>query len=371
MTGVTFVSSKQERAEFFRFPYRHYEKNEFWVPPLLMEQKKLLDTGKNPFFKNAEAALFLAEKDGVTAGRIAAIIDHRFNRVHETKTGFFGFFESIDASSVTELLLRVAGDWLRERGMNRLLGPASPSMMDQVGILVEGFDDYPYIMMPWNKPYYDRLLTDVGLEKEIDLYAYEVSQSNVNRERMERALSIVRRRLPDLHIRSLNLKKIGDELQIIRHIFNESWKENWGFIPLSEEELIAMGKDLKMIVDTDIAHIAEIGGDPVAFSISLPDYNQVFRKMNGKLLPFGIFQLLWHRRKIDRIRTALMGVLPAWRGRGIDALLHQRTIDNGLKSGYKSSELSWILESNTEMIRVAEKVGGIKSRACRIYCKEL
>lgn len=370
-TGVTFVSSESEKKEFLYFPYKHYKDDTFWVAPLLIEQKKLLNKEKNPFYKNAEAAFFLAEEDGEPAGRIAAIIDHRYNKHHDTKTGFFGFYESKNSQDVTELLFRVAEDWLRDRGMTDLLGPANPSMMDEIGILIDGFEEYPYLMMPYHKPYYNELLTGAGLEKEIDLYAYEVDQGSVNRQRMQRAVDIVKRRIPGLEIREINLRKMKDELKIIQHIFNEAWKDNWGFIPLSYEELEVLGKDLKMIVNPKFAHIAEIDGEPVAFSVALPDYNQVFRKMNGKLFPVGIFKLLYHKKNINRIRTALMGVLPKHRGKGIDALLHQKSIDNGLQFGFDTSELSWILETNVEMIRVAEKIGGTRTKTYRMYRKDL
>jgi len=366
---VTYVSTEAEKKQFLLFPYTHYKNYPYWVAPLISEQKKLLNPNKNPFFERAEAAFFIAEKNGTPSGRIAAIIDHRFNDFHQAKTGFFGFFESVESQAVSDLLFRVAADWLRDKGMEKVLGPANPSMMDEIGILVEGFEEYPYILMPYHKPYYDRLITNSGLSKAMDMYAFEVDQSTVNRQRMQRAVDIVKKRNPGLTIREIRLKKIKDELQIIRHIFNEAWKENWGFIPLSEEELNALGADLKAIVDTNVAHIAEINGEPVAFSIGLPDYNQVFRKMNGKLLPFGILKLLYYRRKINRIRTALMGVLPEHRGKGIDALLHQKAIDN--KVGYYASELSWILETNVEMIRVAERLGASKTKTYRMYEKKL
>jgi GNAT superfamily N-acetyltransferase len=371
MTGVTIVSTKQEKRAFLRFPYQHYNRDEKWVAPLLMEQKKLLSREKNPFFRDAEMAQFLAEQNGEPAGRIIAVIDHRYNRFHDSKRGFFGFFESVEEPAVANLLFRAAGDWLKSRGMTELAGPANPGMMDEVGILVDGFDEYPYIMMPYHKPYYDGLIRGAGLEKEMDLFAYEVTESTVNLERMNRALSIVRKRLPDVVIREINLRKIKEELVIVRHIFNEAWKENWGFIPLSEHELSSMASDLKQIIDTDIAHVAEIRGEPVAFSIGLPDYNQVFRRMNGRLFPTGLFKLLYHKRNINRYRTALMGVLPAYRGKGIDALLHQQAIEKGLAAGYRASELSWILENNSEMIRVAERIGGNKTKTYRMYRKEL
>lgn len=368
-TEVTFVSTEAEKEQFLHFPYTHYKGDTYWVAPLISEQKKLLNLNKNPFFKQAEIAFFFAEKNGSPSGRIAAIIDHRFNEFHKTKTGFFGFFESVESQTVTDLLFRVATGWLRDKGMNKLLGPANPGMMDEIGILVEGFEAYPYIMMPYNKSYYDRLLKNAGLEKAMDMYAFEVDQSTVNRQRMRRAVEIVKKRNPGLTVREIKLKKLNDELQIIRHIFNEAWKENWGFIPLSEEELNALGADLKAIVDTNVAHIAEINGEPVAFSIALPDYNQVFRRMNGKLYPFGMLKLLYYRRKINRVRTALMGVLPVHRGKGIDALLHQKAIDN--KVGYYASELSWILETNVEMIRVAERLGASKTKTYRMYRMDL
>ncbi|MAL18837.1 MAG: hypothetical protein CL670_06930 [Balneola sp.] len=371
-SGVTFVSTKEEKKRFTNFIYPFYEGQEHWVPPLRMDQKKLIDTDKNPFFENAEMALFIAEKDGKDVGRIAAIIDHRFNKYHATKTGHFGFFECIDDQHTADLLFRVASDWLRDRGMNKVVGPASPSMMDTIGVLIEGFDKDPYILMPYNFPYYDELIKNAGFSKEMDMYAYIVDTETVAVDRMSRAMDIVKRRLPDIEIRPVNLRKMNSEIKIIREIFNQAWKENWGFIPLTEAEFQAAGKDLKMIIDTDYAHIAEIKGEPVAFSIGLPNINEIIKDMNGKLFPFGIFKLLWKKRKVSGLRTALMGVLPEWQGKGIDALLHQRSIQNGLESEGKTvSELSWILESNPEMIRVAERIGGELDKSYRMYSKEL
>ncbi len=369
--SVTFISSDSEKKEFISFPYSHYENDTYWVAPLLMEQKKLLNPKKNPFFNNAEIALFNAEHEGKPAGRIAAIVDHRFNDFHNTKTGFFGFFECIDRQSTADLLFRVAEDWLRDKGMTDVLGPANPSMMDEVGILVEGFDKYPSIMMPYHKPYYDKLLKGAGYEKSMDLLTYLVTQDSVDRDRANRAMEIVKKRLPGISIRKLRLKKIKEEVKIIRDIFNSAWKNNWGFIPLSEEEFDALAKDLKTIVDPNFAHIAEIDGKPVAFSVALPDYNQIFRNMDGKLLPFGWLKILMNKNKIDKVRTALMGVIPEYQGRGIDVLLHREAIENGLEEGVYSSEVGWILENNVQMVRVAEKIGGTLDKRYRMYKKDL
>lgn len=369
--SVTFITSDAELKDFISFPYSHYEEDQYWVPPLLIEQKKLLNTKKNPFFNNAEIALFNAEHEGKPAGRLAAIIDHRYNDFHNTKTGFFGFFECIDRQSTADLLFRVAEDWLRDKGMTDVLGPANPSMMDEVGVLVEGFDKYPSIMMPYHKAYYDKLLKGVGYEKSMDLLTYLVTQDSVDRERANRAMEIVKKRLPGISIRKIRLKKIKEEVKIIREIFNSAWKNNWGFIPLSEEEFAALAKDLKTIVDPNFAHIAEIDGKPVAFSVALPDYNQILRDMNGKLLPFGWLKILMNKNKIDKVRTALMGVIPEYQGRGIDVLLHREAIENGLEEEVYSSEVGWILENNVQMVRVAEKIGGTLDKRYRMYKKDL
>lgn len=368
---ISIITTEKDRKEFIEFPYRHYSHNKYWVAPLLMEQKKLINEKKNPFYNNAEIALFLAKLNGETAGRIAAIIDHRYNEFHQAKTGFFGFFESIDNHNTANLLFKVAEDWLREKGMEDVLGPSNPSMMDEIGILVDGFEKYPSILMPYHKPYYDKLAKKAGYEKEMDLLTYLVTQNSVDRDRAERAVKIVKKRLPDLEIRKINMRKIKDEVHIIRDIFNEAWKNNWGFIPLSKEEFDALASDLKTIVDDDFAHIAEINGKPVGFSIALPDYNQVFRDMNGRLFPFGIFKLLWNKRKIDKVRTALMGVLPEYQGKGIDVLMHREAIQNGLEKGVYSSEVGWILENNIQMVRVAERIGGTLDKRYRMYSKKL
>jgi len=369
--GISLVTTKKERKNFINFPYQHYANDEHWIAPLKMEQKKLIDESDNPFYENGEIALFLAEQDDKICGRIAAIQDRRYNEHHGNKTGFFGFFESINDQSVANLLVKVAEDWLRERGHTDVLGPSNPSMMDEVGILVDGFEYDPSIMMPYHKPYYDDLLKGTGLKKQMDLYAFRVTQGTVNLDRMYRAEEIVRRRMPKLRIREVDLKKIDEEVEIVRHIFNKAWSSNWGFIPLTKKELEDLAADLKMILDPKIAHIAEVDGEPVAFSIALPDLNQVLRRMDGTLFPTGIFKLLWYQRKIDRIRTALMGVLPEYQGRGIDALLHKEAITNGLEVGYKSSELGWVLESNKSMIRVAERIGAHIEKTYRMYGKDL
>ena len=369
--AISVVDSKEQKKEFLEFPYRLYENDQYWVPPLRIEQKKLIDTEGNPFYENADIELFLVYNNGDLVGRIAAIIDHRYNDYHNSKTGFFGFFECINRKRTAHLMFQVAEEWLRSRGMEEMMGPTNPGMMDEIGVLVSGFQKYPSILMPYHKEYYDSLLKSVGLEKAMDLYTYEVNQDNVDRARMNRAVEIVRRRLPDVTIRKIRLNKIKEEIKIIQEIFNEAWKDNWGFIPLTENEFMYLAKDLKSVVDDDYAHIAEADGRPVAFSVALPDYNQILKDMDGHLFPFGFLKILWNRRKITRIRTALMGVRPEYQGKGIDALLHRESIENGLKGNKYASEIGWILENNVQMNRVAEKIGGEHDKTYRMYRKSL
>jgi len=369
--GVTIVTTDDERKKFIDFPYQHYSDNDVWVPPLKMDQKKLIDTKKNPYFDNAEIALFIAEHNGEIAGRISAVVDHRYNEHHGTKTGHFGFFECIDNQETANLLFRVASDWLKDKGMKDVLGPASPGMMDTIGLLVDNFDKQPYLLMPYNKPYYEKLVKGAGFKDEMDLLAYYVNKENMDLSRFERAQDIIYRRYPTLNIRQINMKKLNEEVEIVRNIYNEAWKDNWGFLPLTYEELQHTAKDFKMILDPGFAHIAEIKGEPVAFSIALPDYNQVFKDMGGNLFPFGIFKFLFGKKKIDRLRTALLGVLPKYQGKGIDALLTEKALQTGIRKNLTQSEISWILGTNIQMIRLAEKIGGKLDKTYRMYRKEL
>ncbi len=368
-TGIYLVSDASERKEFLNFPYRLYQEQPLWIPPLMMEQKKLIDTAKNPFYETADLAMFVATRNGKTAGRIAAIHNKVYNEHHGTNIGFFGFFDCIDDQRVCDLLVKAVGDWFSERGIHEVLGPTSPGMMDVIGVLIEGFEHEPGLLMSYNFPYYDSLLKNAGMDKAMDLFAYRVNKQTVTLDRMARAADIVRSRIPNLTIREVNLKDFDHEVAIIRHIFNRAWAKNWGFVPLSESQFKYLAKDLKTIIDTDFAHVAEVEGIPVAFSVALPDLNQALKHINGKLLPFGILKLLYYARKIHQIRTALMGVIPEFQGKGIDALLHKQTIENGLAKGFDSAELSWILESNVDMIRVAERIGASVEKRYRMYTK--
>lgn len=371
LQGIAYVSTENERQQFIEFPYKHYAGDPVWVPPLKIQQKELIDTRKNPFYKNADVAFFLAYHNGSVAGRIAAIHNHAFNRSNNDTAGFFGFFECIENEFVANLLFRVVGDWLRKRGCTRLLGPMNPGLLDEIGIQVEGFEHRPAIMMPHSKPWYDRIIRSAGLEKAVDLYSCKVTRKTIAFDRLDRALDIVKKRTPGITVRSVNLRDFEGEVNIIHRIFNKAWAKNWGFYEVDLEVLSHLAKDLKRIVDPDFAHIAEINGEPVAFSIALPDYNQVFQKMDGTLFPTGFLKLLWHRRKIDALRTALMGVLPEYQGRGIDALLAREAMMNGFKREFQTAEVGWLLETNTDILRVVERAGAKREKVYRLYSQEI
>ncbi len=371
LNGVHLVTTKSQMRDFVLFPYSHYKNDEHWVAPLLMDEKKLIDVKKNPFYEEAEAAFFIAEKNGEIAGRIGVIDNHTYNKFHNENVGFFGFFECVDDQSVADLLLRVASDWLKQRGREKMMGPFNPSNMDTIGMLVDAFDKNPYVMMPYTKSYYPKLMEGAGLTKEMDMFAFIVTRDSVNFEHIDKGEALVRKRYPDLSIRKVNLSKMTQEVEIIKEIFNKAWAQNWGFHPVADKIFTKLGKDLKMVIDTDFAFIAEIGGKPIAFSIALPDFNQILKKINGRLLPVGLFKLLYYKRKINQMRVALMGVIPEYQGKGIDAIMHKQAIVNGLEKGYQSAELSWVLETNINMIRLAERVGAVVDKTYRVYSKSL
>ena len=369
--GAIIVSTPDQMKQFLEFPYQHYTGDKNWIPPLRLMQKHTLDVAKNPFYQHAEAAFFLAKYNGQPSGRIAAIHNKAYNEYNGTNTGFFGFFESIDNQATADFLLKIAGDWLKKRGISDVIGPMNPGMLDEIGILVNGFDLKPSIMMPYTKPYYDKLIKRAGYEKAMDLYTYKVTQQSVAIDRIQRAEEIVKKRVPGITIRQVNLRYLEREVDIIHKVYNKAWARNWGFSEISYDEFRDLAEGLKKIIDPDIAHVAEIDGEPVGFSISLPDINQALQHMDGSLLPFGIFKYLYYKRQINRIRTALMGVIPEYQKKGIEALLYGQAVRKGLAKGYNEAEIGWLLESNQDMIRVAEKVGGTLQKTYRLYHNDI
>ncbi|MCS7081802.1 MAG: hypothetical protein N2561_01455 [Bacteroidetes bacterium] len=364
------VQERRDWLRFIAFPYRLYRREPNWVPPLWIEQRRLLDPARNPFFEHSQIALFLAERDGHVIGRIAAIRNGNHLAVHQDGTGFFGFFEVIPDYEVAAALLERAAQWLRDRELLLMRGPVNPSLNDTAGVLLEGFEHPPALLMPYNPPYYAEFLERFGLRKVMGMYAYYVDVQTVQTDKLERGVELVHRRLPDLRVRKVNLKDFEREARTVRDIYNEAWRENWGFVPMTEREFAHLAQGLRAVVDPHIVFIAELQGQPVGFSVSLPNLNEALRHVrNGRLFPCGLVTLLWHTRvrKIRGIRTIIMGVLPAYRGRGIDAVMHYHTIREGMRRGYRYAELSWVLETNEMMHRAARMVGAVPYKRYALY----
>jgi GNAT superfamily N-acetyltransferase len=376
--AVVPVTSARERKQFFEFPYHHYKGDPYWVPQLRMDRKAMFDDKKHPFYEHAEVQSFLAYKDGKPAGTVVANINHRHNEFHGEKIGFFGFFDTIQDPDVSSALLNTATEWVRARGMTAIRGPVSFSTNEEFccGLLVDGFDSSPVVMMAYNPPYYGQYIESAGFTKVQDLYAYAISTSlfsdgTENAEKLSRIAERVKQRY-GFEIRHVNLKQIDQEVERFKKIYNAAWERNWGFVPMTERELDAMAANLKLILDKDLAMVVYLNGEPVGFSITLPDINQPFKGTGGRLLP-AVARLYYYRwfNKFTICRVLAMGVLKEHRMRGISVMMYYETAKAALPKGYKMGEMSWILESNQEMNADIQALGGHIYKTYRVYEKPL
>ena len=365
------VTHTNQLRQFIKFPWSLYRNDPFWVPPLLVDMKKLLDKTRHPFFAHSSVEFFLARCNGEWVGRIAAILNNNHNSFHNERTAFFGFFESINDGDVASALLNRAAQWARDRGMDELRGPMNYSTNETLGILVEGFDSYPFIMMTHNPEYYSSLIEGAGFEKAMDLYAWWLwTENGLN----PKIIRVGQKVLNDegVRIRPLNRKSFWEEAKIIQRIYNDAWSTNWGFVPMTDAEFEHMAKDLKTIVDPRVVLIGEKNDVPVAFSLALPDFNQALKKINGRLFPVGLPLLLYHARRIDRVRVLALGIakrIQNWSGLG--AALYYESFRRGVDAGYRGCEFSWTLESN-ELINRSMKLFGAKVyKRYRIYQKKI
>lgn len=359
--------------EFIVFPRQSgiYRDFPHWVEPLISEEKKLLNPSVYPFHRNAEVRLYLLYENNKPVARVAAIVNYNHNKFHGEKTGFFGFFESINSPEATKYILDSASEFLKERGMERIRGPMNFSTNDTCGMLIDGFDLPPAIMMPYNPPYYISLMEQNGFARAKDLYAY-FADKNIEEKipRLERLAGRVLSN-PDIKIRKLDIRNIYNEIKAIKDIYNNAWDKNWGFVPMTNEEFEYMASDMKKMIDPDLALIAEIGGRPAGFSLALPDYNQIIKKCNGRLFPFGIFHFIFGTSKINALRLLTMGVKHEHQKRGLDVIFYLNTIKNGFARGIFQGEFSWILENNLMMNRIMETLGARLYKKYRIYEKDL
>jgi GNAT superfamily N-acetyltransferase len=310
--------------------------------------------------------LFLAERDGAVVGRIGAIVNDNHNKEHEENIGFFGFFECIDDQEVARALFDAAKGWLKNKGVTAMRGPASPSVNDEYGLLVEGFDRLPAVLMTYNPPYYQTLLEKYGLTKAQDLYAYYIHADKVFNDKFNRVAQIVNRK-EGLRIRQLDMKRFDEEVKLIRALYARGWSKNWGEVPMTEEEFNYVAKDLKAVVDPRLVIIAESKGKPVGFGMTLPDLNRILvHNKRGWLIP-AIIRLLLFKKKIDRVRIIILGVLPEYANTGIGAVLFYETGKRCVASGYPHGEASWVNEENLMMNRGAELMQGVIDKRYRVY----
>ena len=367
------VASKRELKAFMRLPWRLYRNEPHWIPPLLMDLRKRLDRQRNPFFEHAEAEYFLAWRDGRPVGRITAQVDRNFNEFQGNDWGLFGFFECEDDPEAAGALLDAAAAWLRERGRDRMVGPMDFTTNDECGLLVEGHDRMPIILTPWQHPYYQGLLEGAGLTKAMDTFMWELYVDK--RERVHPAIWEMAEKVKSEHgitVRPMRKRDLQAEVGRFLEVYNAAWERNWGFVPLSEEEVRHYAKDLKPVLDENWAMIAEArDGTVVGAALTLPDFNQVLAHLNGRLLPFGWAKALYWRRKVDRVRVFALGVKREYQHTGVAARMYELHFDSAERTPQKGGETGWILESNTAMNRAMEGMGGKISRRYRFYEKPL
>jgi len=373
MIEVRPVRSSQEWEAFIGFPWTVYQGDSNWVPQLRVAVRDMLDVRKNPFFRHAFMNPWLAFRGGEVVGRIVGVVDENHNRFHNEKTAFFGFFESIDDASVAQKLLDTVNAWARERGMETLRGPVNLSTNHECGLLVEGFEAPPSVMMTYNPKYYAALFEGAGFAKTKDLFAYEVQGNSRFSERLL-AQSERLKANGNVTFRTVNMKRFDQEIALILDIYNDAWENNWGFVPMEPEEFQHMARDMKAIVDPNLLLIAEVRGEPAGFGLTLPDVNQAFRKIpDGKLLPTGIFKLLWHLKgpgraqTINRCRILTLGIKKAFRNFSLGPLFYTEYLKRGPVAGYPVGEASWILEDNRAMNRALEMMCGKRTKVYRLY----
>ena len=360
------IRTPSDLKAFIELPWQIYRKNAQWVPQLRSQLKERLNRSTSPVFDYAEAEFFLARQNGIVVGRIAAIKNENHIIFHDERAGFFGFFECIQDQRVADALFTNATDWLKSRYLNVMRGPTSYSTNSECGMLIDGFDFSPAIMMSYNLPYYADLVEGFGFNKAKDLLAYEVTDEAFAPERLGKIAERIKKRR-NVVVRPIRKKQIDQEIEHIREIYNSAWQRNWGFVPMTDREIDYIADELIQIVDPDIVLFAEVENEPIAFILALPDFNQALRHANGRLFPSGLVKIIWHARKIKDARMVAFGVKESHRQQGIDALLYYEAFQACVKKGYRRAELSWILEDNRLMNRTLEAMGAKIYKRYRLY----
>lgn len=362
------LNNKQELKEFIQVSFNLYSHETKWIPQLRISQEELLNLN-HPFFTTSKIkAWLLYDNKNKLCGRIMSIINHTSQDFHQDQCGFFGFFECIQDKSAFKLLLETASHHLKKEGLSQMRGPVNPSTNYECGVLIKGFEDAPQIMMPYNFSYYPIFFKELGYTKAMDLLSYKI-KADFKMPEIIKKISARVEKSARISYRPINKKDWSNEVKKLYEIYNSAWAKNWGFIPMSKEEFIHISNDLKMVIDERLVLFAEVAGKPAGFIIALPDYNQIFLNIpNGKLLPTGIFKLLFKKNKINRVRILTMGLKPEFRKLGLASLLYNKCNEEIKKiKKFKEIDMSWILESNIEMNKPLIKMGAEHYKTHRIY----
>ena len=362
--------AENELNAFIDFPFSLYAHDPYWVGELKADTRALL-RADNAFWRHGTRALFMAfDAHGKPLGRICALVNQKHNQYHKENIGFFGFFDCINDRQVAAALFAAAENWLRAQGVSGVRGPANPSSNHTYGLLVDGFNSMPAVMMPYNFPYYASLIEQNGFEKAKDLLAFHRTRHDRFSERFLKVCARCAKR-GNINLRRLNLQKIDEEAEIIRTIYNKAWAENWGFVPLEKQEMADVVRELKPFIRLEGTCVLEEDGVPAGFYICIPNMNRVLSILRGSLKnPLRVLKALWTWRKIKDARLLMLGVIPEYRKRGIDLILIKHIVDYGV-AVWDEAELSWVLEDNAGMIRGIEECGCRYSKRYRIYEKKL
>jgi len=378
---IQSVESIEDRRAFVSFPWRVYQDDPHWVPPIFSERMNFITPDHHPFSEHAQVQFFLAKRGSNIVGTIAAFINHRHNDFQNEQIGFFGFFEVLDDPEAAQRLLEAAENWVRQRGYEAIRGPAQYSTNEECGLLVDGFDDPPRILMTYNPRRYVGYIEGQGYQKAMDLHAYAIDTDifaggSKFPPKLIRVVEKIKEK-GDIHIRKVDMKHFDQEVERVKKIYNQSWSKNWGFVPMTDAEFKHLGEELRQVLDPDMTLVAEIDGEPIGVSITLPDLNQPLRfAYPGPKTPewLTMIKLVWNwkiKHQETWARVLILGVLQEHRARGVDALFYYETARAALKKGIKHVEMSWILENNDAISRPIRVMGGEVYKTYRFYEKAL
>lgn len=370
---IPLTRAPKDVDRFLKVAYPIYAADPHWVAPILSDLKRVF-TDANPLFGHATMRLWVARRDGRDLGRIAGILDPHYNQAQRTNAAFFGFFECLDDQAVSHALFEAVLGWARQQGVSTLLGPMNPTTNDECGLLVEGFDSSPVLMMPYNPRYYADLIAADGYRKAKDLLAFSFDLASTPMGRFERLASKFQKREPDIRIAPIRKAGLETALSKVKEVYNAAWQANWGFVPMTDAELDFMAGRLKPLLTEGLAYVAETPHAPVGFLLALPDFNQAFQPLRGRLLNpriVGVLPYLFGWKVPDVVRVITLGVSPGYRGRGIEAAMLAEGLRTGFKLGFKRVEASWILEDNIAVQRVIGLFGGKPYKTYRVYEREV